>query len=713
MSDSQSYTFDVTPGTYSLTEGEIDGWDFTRAYCNDESKVDSVHVGTGETVTCTFVNTQRGSISGHKLNDADGKYETSDDRNPLSGWTIKLYMDGNLLGSRVTDVNGDYSFENLLPGTYTLKEGVEAGWMILSPTDNYITVNLEEGENDTDNDFINVKYPQITVYKNVDTDGDNEIEERDVKDWQWKLNEEVYGMGVTSNMTLPGTYTISEVQKDGYSAMSLVCGETNYGAVESAEITVSSGDIVTCTFTNTREVGSIKVNKSVDLNGDGDWKDKDEESNNKAKALGFKWSMDNGSSKDMGSMEFNVPTGSHTITEKDVNKYHFVSWYYSQEEGRSCTNPNGRELPITVDVTKGNRTEITLCNAVDTGSVTIVKDAVNDSHEEFEFNTNLPVNHGSFKLEDDGDNNDGKKNSITVTVPVGTYNVEEKEVAGWKLTDLKCTGDNNSSVYLEHRKATLKIDEDELVTCTFTNTELGSISGVKFNDKDGDAVKDWHESTMKDWTIFIDKNGNKRLDKYEMSDKTNHDGKYSFDNLLPGTYSVCEKMQEGWYNSTPICQNVELGVGDNEKVDFGNHQALKIVASKIVCDTEADLPNWGNGAPNIDSKTAEKFVRSNPNCHLESGWDFEWGYDRTVSQEGGSWQLLGTTDHHGKTDLLITNAEDLRTIWVRENLKPGYVGFSNNIEDSYSAEMYCSTDGLNYDNYDKVETLYMEIPTIV
>lgn len=53
--------------------------------------------------------------------------------------------------------------------------------------------------------------------------------------------------------------------------------------------------------------------------------------------------------------------------------------------------------------------------------------------------------------------------------------------------------------------------------------------------------------------------------------------------------------------------------------------SIEIVAHKIVCNNESDLPNWGKhgGDQQIDSNTANDYVDSNPNCCLDSGWSFK------------------------------------------------------------------------------------------
>ncbi len=60
----------VVPGTYAITESAEAGWDLTGLSCVDPDDDSSVNLGTatidvdpGETVTCTFTNTKRGTIN--------------------------------------------------------------------------------------------------------------------------------------------------------------------------------------------------------------------------------------------------------------------------------------------------------------------------------------------------------------------------------------------------------------------------------------------------------------------------------------------------------------------------------------------------------------------------------------------------------------------------------------------------------------------------
>lgn len=135
----------------------------------------------------------------------------------------------------------------------------------------------------------------------------------------------------------------------------------------------------------------------------------------------------------------------------------------------------------------------------------------------------------------------------------------------------------------------------------------------------------------------------------------------------------------------------------------------KIVAYKVVCDNESDLPNWGAGGPDINANTVSTFLSAHPHCHVQSGWKFQYAPSGTanpgdsVALAASPWVTSAATDATGKTswDAYVPNFGD--RIWVREVPNASYIPFSGvGSTSTVSAEMYCHNDVLNYDNYDTV-----------
>jgi hypothetical protein len=123
----------------------------------------------------------------------------------------------------------------------------------------------------------------------------------------------------------------------------------------------------------------------------------------------------------------------------------------------------------------------------------------------------------------------------------------------------------------------------------------GEISGMKFNDVNGDGVRDANgvdnvlgnnddEVGLAGWTIFLDKDGDGVLDQGETSTLTAADGTYSF-SVTPDAdksdadndpYLVREVNQSGWTRTSANPAPITITSVDptEENVNFGNQQQL-------------------------------------------------------------------------------------------------------------------------------------------
>ena len=116
-----------------------------------------------------------------------------------------------------------------------------------------------------------------------------------------------------------------------------------------------------------------------------------------------------------------------------------------------------------------------------------------------------------------------------------------------------------------------------------TGGASGTISGTKFNDRNGDGNRDADEEGLKDWVIFIDANANGTLDDGETYAVTDENGNYSFDNLATGlgtysTYLIREVQQVGWVHTTddPIAIILTTPGQVVTDVDFGNRRVDEV-----------------------------------------------------------------------------------------------------------------------------------------
>ena len=77
------------------------------------------------------------------------------------------------------------------------------------------------------------------------------------------------------------------------------------------------------------------------------------------------------------------------------------------------------------------------------------------------------------------------------------------------------------------------------------------IRGTFWNDLNGNGLRDTSETSLTNWTVYLDANSNGQLDTGERSTQTDGSGNYRFDDLRPGTYNIAEVLQPGWKQTFP------------------------------------------------------------------------------------------------------------------------------------------------------------------
>jgi uncharacterized repeat protein (TIGR01451 family) len=222
-------------------------------------------------------------------------------------------------------------------------------------------------------------------------------------------------------------------------------------------------------------------------------------------------------------------------------------------------------------------------------------------------------------------------NDGCVRIPIniyGSYVVTEDLKPGWVQT-------------FPSQPQTGYVSYSTSVGLQLFNFKLGSISGQKFEDVDGDGVKDTGESGLENWTIELDKNADGTVDATTV---TNSDGNYQFSDLGAGVYRVREQSRIGWTQKTLNPLDITIQSGSViTNVDFGNQHSMKISGYKyndIDGDGEKDsnelgLPGWIISLCKIDEQSGALEICS----PVGQDTTDETGYYEFSNLEAGSYKV--------------------------------------------------------------------------
>jgi plastocyanin len=221
----------LTPGTYTVTEGPVAGWNLTGLSCNDGDSTGNIGTGTAtiivdpaETVQCTFTNTKRGTIVINKVT------------NPASDpqdFAFSSTITGSTSFSLDTDA-GDPTLPNSQtltapPGAYSVTEQAVTGWNLtaLDCVDTVgggssgnlgtrtASINISAGETVTCT-FTNTAQPgTITITKNAIPN--------DPQDFGYVLTgvstNTIFSLDDDGNPTLPNSRTFTGLAQGTYNVI--------------------------------------------------------------------------------------------------------------------------------------------------------------------------------------------------------------------------------------------------------------------------------------------------------------------------------------------------------------------------------------------------------------------------------------------------------------------------------------------------------------
>jgi uncharacterized repeat protein (TIGR01451 family) len=137
--------------------------------------------------------------------------------------------------------------------------------------------------------------------------------------------------------------------------------------------------------------------------------------------------------------------------------------------------------------------------------------------------------------------------------------------------------------------------DNQIMGATIVPPLVSTVVAHKFNDLNGDGIQDSGEDDLAGWTMTLYE-GSSCNGTLVASGTTNILGDVVFDDLVAGTYSVKETLEDGWTNTTALCQQVTVGYCETWVLDFGN---VHVQAKPDIDVTKTAFPVKGAESTNV------------------------------------------------------------------------------------------------------------------
>lgn len=554
----------IRPGSgYNAAESVPAGWDQTSATCDDGSPVTNIAVSPGETVTCTFTNTQRASIVVHKITDPAS---TVDFGFTLQGGPSAVDQSFSLQNGQ------SHTSANLRPGSgYDVAESVPDGWdlssAVCSDDSPATNVNLSPGET-VHCYFTNTQRGLIVIDKVTDPSGDPQQFGFSLTGGVSAVNQAFSLADATtphsSGFVKPGSgYLAAETPLAGWDLTSATC--TDGSPV--TNIAVSPGETVVCTFTNTKRAHLV-IDKVTRPSGDPTVFGFTATGGPSGATINQSFGLaDQTAPHDTGA----VRPGTYAAQETTLP----ANWDLTSFTCDDGSNPSAVELSPGETVT---------CTATNTkrGLIRIDKVTVpSGSSQLFAFT----LQGGPSGLDSAFSLADATTPYQAVVRPGVGYSAAETPAAGWDLTSFTCDDGSNP--------LSIDVSPGETVTCTATNTQRGRIRVDKVTDPAGSPQEFGFHLTGGPAPVSA---------AFALADAT-----APFDSgfVRPGTYAASEDtpLPTGWSLVGSACSDgsavsaIAVAPGETVTCTFTNRARGRVALVKTV-----------NGAPiPADSSVAFTF----------------------------------------------------------------------------------------------------------
>jgi hypothetical protein len=569
---------------------------------------------------------ESGTVTGTTFNDLNGNGVRDAGEPGLSAWTVFVDLNNNgvLDGNEpraVTGSPGSYIIGGLAPGTYTIREVSQAGWVQTAPAGGFFTVTIADPSTTLSAvDFGNFRTATVSgnVYNDLNGNGSRDAGEPGLANWLVydDLNNNgvldpgepstVSGSGGSYSLANvgPGTHRLRELLLPGW-----VQTQPSPLAGGAYVITPTSGQNVSGRDFGNRLAGAGSIAGTVfnDLNADG---------NEDAGEPGLSgWTvfadLNNNGVLDPGEPSTGTNAqGHYTLSGLPAGTYTLREVLQS---GWIRSAPPGGSYSVTLaageNVTGYDFGNYRLATVTGTVFNDLNADGIKQASEPGLSGWTVYADLNNNGVLDPGEpsTTSSSGGSYTLSLVPGTHLIREVLRPNWAPTGPA------EGFY------SLTVTSGQSVTGRDFGNQSGTVTGNVFRDTNGNGIRDSGEPGLSVWTVFADLNNNGVLDPGEPSTTTDSQGNYVLGGLPAGDVAVREQLQSGWVQTAPAQGAYTVSIADvTTRVsgrDFGVF-ALAIVSGTVFNDLNGDGIKQAN-EPGLSGWTV--FVDLNNNGVLDPG----------------------------------------------------------------------------------------------
>ncbi len=577
------YSFTNTyPGSYTIAEKVQAGWIQTAPAAPGTY---SVFAFDGGTLTGkNFGNFQPVSVSGNVYNDLNGDGQNEGEPG-LQNWEVDVKdSGGNVVGSAFTDASGNYTISGVGPGTFTVSEVVQSGWIQTQPVNpNFYSFTSTSGGNVAGENFGNFQTVSVSgnVYNDLNGDGSRDPGEPGLQNWEVDVKDSggnVVGSALTDangNYTItgvgPGSFTLDEVVQSGWVQTQPV-NPPYYSFTTSSGVNVVGG-----IFGNARSEGLSGLVYN-DLNGDGS-------SDGGTDPVLVGWTINVlDSSGNLVATTTSGADGSYSFTGLPLQPYTIQEVVQS---GWTITQPTNPPGTYTVPAGAGDHTGLDFGNFQ---LVSVSGNVYNDLNGNGSQDAGEPGLGGwTVDVVDSSGNvvasavSDPSGNYTITGVGPGAFTLQEVVQPGWILTQ-----PTNPSYYSFTTSSGVNVAGG-----IFGNFQTISVSGNVYNDQDGNGLRGVGEPGLQNWAVNLDDSAGNVL----ASVLSDSNGNYAFSGVGPGIYQVAQVVQANWVQTQPQYPTSYTfeAQGGHDLIDlnFGDHSSPAINPSQVIDNGQAGYSETG------------------------------------------------------------------------------------------------------------------------